>query len=86
MKHDNMAGAIAAAMEDYLDNGSRFSPHNPAICRNQAGRYYYGSALHGEAVFKLECGGFGNWTPTNPEEIEIAANGMAAEIGNSEND
>ena len=79
MKYDNMAGAIEAAMEDYLDNGSRFSPHDPAICRNQAGRYYYGSALHGEAVFKLS-GGFGNWTPASTEEIEIAANGLAAEI------
>ena len=79
MKHDNMAGAIAEAMSDYLDNGV-FTPHDPAICRDRAG-FYYGSTLAGEAVHRLDGGGFGNWTPASVDEIDIAANGMAAEIG-----
>ena len=77
MKHESAQGAIAEAMNDYLNNGT-FTPHNPAICRDRAG-WYYGSALHGEAVYELD-GGFGDWTPASVEEIEAAANGLAAEI------
>lgn len=78
MKHTTSAAAIEDAMRDYLENDGVFTPHDPAICRD-AGGWYYGSALHGEAVYELSSG-FGSWTPETAADIDDCAAGLAAEI------
>jgi len=73
--------AIVDSMNDYFENNG-FRPHNPAICRDKNGEYYYGSALNGEAVAMLDDLEQITLTPYWPESANDNFNSLAEGLAN----
>lgn len=75
-----LTAAIAAAMNDYLENDGSFATMNPSIVLDETG-YSYGSDLNNRDAICISIqDGFGSWTPEVADEVDACAAGFAQDL------
>jgi len=74
---NTIENAILAALTDYMENEGKYTPHNPAIVRDQEG-FCYTSALipHDGMIWDLRDG-LGYFEPEEGDDLPALAAGLA---------